>query len=155
MGNGGERRVVISQGDIFWVNRGIPFKSEPGYRRPFVVVQNNLLNISRFNTVVICGITTNLNRAENFGNVLLEKGEGNLPKASVVNITQILTVDKSRLTQKIGSLSFYRILEINRGLRFLFTPQEVGDSVAELRARYGSQIGTMRRKPSQRKKKKS
>ncbi|MEK7828246.1 MAG: type II toxin-antitoxin system PemK/MazF family toxin, partial [Deltaproteobacteria bacterium] len=95
----------IKQGDIFWVDLGIPSGSEPGYRHPHVVIQNNVFNESKINTVVVCAITSNIKRAKAPGNILLKKGEGGLKKDSVVNISQVITVDKSDLIEKIGALS--------------------------------------------------
>ena len=97
--------MVIRQGDVYWIDLGEPAGSEPGYRHPHVVIQNNVFNRSRINTVVVCVITSNLKRAEAPGNVLLEEGEGNLPKPSVVNVSQIFTVDKRELDEKIGMIS--------------------------------------------------
>jgi mRNA interferase MazF len=117
--------VNIQQGDIFWVELGVPRGSEPGYRHPHVVVQNNLFNQSKINTVVVCALTSNLERARSSGNVLLRKGEGNLKKESVVNITQMITVNKSDLVEKIGSLSPTRIREIIEGITLLIEPREI------------------------------
>jgi mRNA interferase MazF len=117
--------MVINQGDICWVVLGQPSGSGPGYRHPHVVIQNNLFNHSRINTVVVCTLTSNLKRAESPGNVLLAKGEANLPKKSVVNVSQIFTVDKSDLTEKIGSLSPNRLAQILAGIRLLLEPREV------------------------------
>lgn len=89
--------MVINQGDIFWVDLGEPVGSEMAYKHPHMVIQNNVFNRSRIKTVVVCALTSNLRRAEAPGNVLLEVGEGNLPKQSVVNVSQIFTVDKSQL----------------------------------------------------------
>ena len=91
--------MVIHQGDVYWINLGTPKGAEPGYRHPYVVIQNDVFNCSRISTVVVCALTSNLKRAESPGNVLLEKGEANLTKQSVVNITQIFTIDKSRLVE--------------------------------------------------------
>ena len=117
--------MVINQGDIFWVDLVEPKGSEPGYRHPHVVIQNNLFNRSRINTVVVCAITSNLKRAEAPGNVLLNKGEANLPKKSVINISQIFTVNKSDLSDKIGSLSRERFNQVLEGVRLLIEPREV------------------------------
>ncbi len=115
----------IRQGDIFWVDLGDPAGSAPGYRHPYVVVQNNVFNESRLNTVVLCVLTSNLKRAKAPGNVLLSKGEGSLPKESVVNITQLITVDKSDLVEKIGSLSRARIDEVLAGVKLLLEPMDL------------------------------
>lgn len=115
----------ISQGDIFWVELGTPSGSAPGYRHPHVVVQNNLFNKSNINTVVICALTSNLKRAGAPGNVLLAEGEANLPKRSVINISQIFTVDRSNLDEKIGTLSKKRTQEVLDGIRLLIESREV------------------------------
>jgi mRNA interferase MazF len=116
--------LSIRQGDVFWVDFGEPGGSGPGFRHPYVVLQNNVFNASRLNTVVLCALTSNVERAKAPGNVLLRKGEGNLPKDSVVNITQILTIDKSDLVEKIGSLSPRRIDQIIEGVELLLEPKE-------------------------------
>jgi len=115
----------IKQGDIYWIDFGTPKGSEPGYRHPHVVVQNNIFNASRVNTVVVCALTSNLKWAKSPGNVLLKKGEGSIPKDSVVNITQIETVDKSFLTEKIGTLPPSRIKQILQGIKLLIEPREI------------------------------
>jgi mRNA interferase MazF len=116
--------LSIRQGDVFWVDFGEPGGSGPGFRHPYVVLQNNVFNASRLNTVVLCALTSNVERAKAPGNVLLRKGEGNLPKDSVVNITQIVTIDKSDLVEKIGSLSPRRINQIVEGVELLLEPKE-------------------------------
>ena len=117
--------MAVKQGDIFWINLVPPRASEPGYGHPHVVIQNNVFNASKINTVVVCALTSNLKRAKAPGNVLLRKGEGNLRKTSVVNISQIITVDKSDLAEKIGTLSQKRINEIINGLKLLIEPREL------------------------------
>lgn len=115
----------IKQGDICWIDLGIPDGSEPGYKHPHVVIQNNVFNESRINTVVVCAITSNIKRANAPGNILLKKGEGGLKKDSVVNISQIITVDKSDLIQKIGTLSEFRIRQVIEGVELLLEPREI------------------------------
>jgi mRNA interferase MazF len=117
--------MVINQGDVFWVELEEPSGSEPGYRHPHVVVQNNVFNQSRINTVVVCVLTSNLKRADAPGNILLEQGEANLPKQSVVNVSQIFTVDKQALDEKIGVLSRKRVWQILDGLDLLLQPRDV------------------------------
>jgi len=117
--------LTIEKGDIYWVELGIPKGSEPGYRHPHVIIQNNVFNASRINTVVVCALTSNLKRAEAPGNVLLQKGEGNLKKASVVNISHIITVNKSDLVEKIGSLSSATIEKIIEGVKLLVEAREI------------------------------
>lgn len=81
---------MIDQGDLFWTEFNAPDGSPPGYRHPHLVIQNNLFNRSRINTVVVCSLTSNLERGESPRNVVLKKGEANLAKKSVVNISQFL-----------------------------------------------------------------
>jgi mRNA interferase MazF len=111
--------MVINQGDIFWVALEEPDGSELGITHPHVVIQNDVLNRSRINTVVVCALTTNLKRAKSPGNVLLETGEANLPRQSVVVVSQVSTVDKTQLGEYIGSLTTERINQILAGMRFL------------------------------------
>ncbi|MCX6583392.1 MAG: type II toxin-antitoxin system PemK/MazF family toxin [Candidatus Aminicenantes bacterium] len=117
--------MAISQGDIYWVELEEPRGSEPAYRHPHVVIQNNLFNFSNINTVVVCALTTNLKRASCPDNIILRKNEAGLPKKSVINITQIITVNKSDLKEKIGQLSMNRIKEILEGLNILFRPKDI------------------------------
>jgi len=108
--------MVINQGDIYWIELDEPTESEPGYSHPHVVVQNNVFNASRINTVIVCALTSNIKRAEAPGNVLLEKGEANLSKQSVVLVSQIFTVDKTQLEECIGTLSERRVQQIIEGI---------------------------------------
>ena len=117
--------MVIRQGDIFWVDLGPPSGSAPGFRHPHVVIQNNIFNQSRINTVVVCALTSNLKRTKTPGNVLLSKGEANLSKDSVVNISQITTVDKSDLIKKIGAVPHSRMCRILDGVKLLIEPREI------------------------------
>ncbi len=117
--------MVINQGDIYWVELEEPTGSEPGFRHPHIVIQNNLFNRSRINTVVVCALSSNLKRAEAPGNVLLEDGEANLPKQSVVNVSQIFTVDKMQLEEYMGTVSKGRVRQILEGVRLLTEPREV------------------------------
>jgi mRNA interferase MazF len=117
--------MEIKQGDLFWIDLGEPRESEPGYRHPYVVVQNNVFNKSKLNTVVLCAITSNVSRASAPGNVLIKRGDGNIPKTSVVNITQIVTLNKSDLIEKIGTLPKKLTEKILEGINLLITPKEI------------------------------
>lgn len=114
--------MVIRQGEVYWINLPESKQSEPGFRRPCVVVQNNTFNRSRIKTTIICILTTNLRLGKAPGNVTLTKGEGNLTKDRVVNISQILTVNKTDLLpeEKIGKLSASKIEAIVSGLQIIF-----------------------------------
>lgn len=111
---------------MFWAGVVEPLGSEPGYDRPYVIVQNNAFNDSRINTVVVCGLTSNLRRGGDPGNVLLFPGEADLPEQSVVNVSQIVTLDKSQLRTRIGALSPERIREVLRGVNLVLEPREAG-----------------------------
>jgi mRNA interferase MazF len=117
--------MVINQGDIYWIDLGEPSGSGPGYLHPHVVIQNNVFNRSRINTVVVCALTSNLKRAAAPGNILLEPGEASLPKRSVVMISQIFTADKSDLGEYIGTLSRKRVLQILDGIKLLTEPRDI------------------------------
>lgn len=117
--------MVITQGDIYWIDLGEPVGSSPGYTHPHVVIQNNVFNQSRINTVVVCALTSNLRRADVPGNVLLDEKEANLPKRSVVVVTQIFTVDKSQVGELIGRLSASRVRQILEGIKLVTEPRDV------------------------------
>jgi mRNA interferase MazF len=115
---------MINQGDVYWIDLGEPIGSEPGYLRPYVVIQNDALNHSQIRTVIVCALTSNLRRAAGQGNVLLEAGEANLPEPSVVNVSQISTVNKADLFDRVGQLSTDRMRKILAGLALITEPQE-------------------------------
>ena len=116
---------MIRQGEVYWVDLGRPSGSGPGLRHPHVVVQNDLFNRSAIASVIVCALTSNLARAASPGNVLLRRGEANLPRRSVVNVSQVFTVDKGALVERIGSLSTDRLGQILDGLRLLTEPRAV------------------------------
>ncbi|MGO9313223.1 MAG: type II toxin-antitoxin system PemK/MazF family toxin [Syntrophobacteraceae bacterium] len=123
--------MVISQGDVYWIDMGEPAGSGPAPLHPHVVVQNNVFNRSRIQTIVVCALTSNLKRAVAPGNVLLAPGEANLPKQSVVNISQIFTVSKTDLGGYVGRLSRRRIDQILDGIKLLNEPRNIDPSDAE------------------------
>lgn len=108
----------IRRGDIFWVEPDEERGSALGVPHPHVVVQDDLFNRSRISTVVVCALTTNLKRAQEPGNVLLEPGEANLARQSVVVVSQVSSVQKSHLGEYIGTLSTERVEQILAGMRF-------------------------------------
>ena len=112
----------MKQGDVFWAGL-VPLGAAPGYDRPYLIVQNDLFNSSRINTVVVCSLTSNLRRARDPGNVLLRPGEAGLPEQSVVNVSQIATIDKTQLREKIGTLSGERVRQIVGGINLLLQPR--------------------------------
>lgn len=110
---------TFKQGDVYWIEADPSRGSIPGSPHPHVVVQDDVFNRSRISTVVVCALTSNLNRAVEPGNVLLEPGEGSLQKQSVVVVSQVSSVYKTRLGEHIGSLSGERVQQILAGMRFL------------------------------------
>ena len=111
--------MEINQGDIYWVPFKDPNTSEPGYTHPHVVIQDDVINRSCINTVVVCALTTNSRRAKAPGNLLLEAGEANLPRQSIVVVSQVSTVDKSQVGEYIGSLTRQRIDQNLAGMQFI------------------------------------
>ena len=110
----------IRQGQVYWLDFWPAAGSAPAERHPCVVVQNDIFNRSAIATRVVCLITSNLSRAKAPGNLLLKKGEASLPRASVVNVSQILTVDKAELAECIGTLSGTAAAAVRDGLHLLF-----------------------------------
>jgi mRNA interferase MazF len=117
--------MEIHQGDVYWIEQDEPKGSEPGYCRPFLIIQNNLFNKSKINTVVVCALTTNLQRAKSPGNVLLDSGEGGLLQTCVINVSQIFTVDKTSLEEYSGSLSQKRIAQVVNGISLIIQPADI------------------------------
>jgi mRNA interferase MazF len=116
---GGHEGVgAINRGDLFWIVLDEGRAAAPGVAHPHLVVQDDVFNHSRIETSVVCALTSNLERAKEPGNVLLDAGEGSLPQQSVVVVSQISSVQKTRLAQRIGALSEARVEQILAGLRF-------------------------------------
>lgn len=111
--------MVIRNGSIYWVNFSPGKESEPMGRRPGLVIQANALNDSRLNTIVMLAITSTLRFGDLPGNVVLNKGEANLPKRCVVNVTQFKSVDKKSLREKIGTLSPQKMDAVYHGIQLV------------------------------------
>jgi mRNA interferase MazF len=111
--------MVIRNGSIYWVDFSPGKGSEPMGRRPGLVVQHDRLNDSKLNTVIVLAITSNMRFGDLPGNIILKKGEANMPKNSVINVTQIKTVDKNSLKEKIGSLPRERMAEVHEGIKLI------------------------------------
>lgn len=114
-----ERGMVIRRGEIWWASLPEPDGSGPGYRRPVVVIQCNEFNLSRIHTVIIAILTSNTRIALRPGNVLLPASHTGLPRDSAVNISQMLTINKSRLIERVGTLSHRYLQQIDDGLRLV------------------------------------
>ena len=100
---------MIRQGDICWAEVGDPTGAAPGFRRPVVVVQGEAFNRSRIGTVVCVALTSNMKWAQAPGNVRLDARETGLPKDSVANVSQIVTLDKAELSERVGGLASARL----------------------------------------------
>lgn len=107
---------MIAQGDVWWADLGSPQGSAPGFRRPVVVIQGNALNRSRLATTVCVALTSNLKWAAAPGNVLLDARATGLAKDSVANVSQLVTLDKSVLTERTGKLSRKKVDLILSGI---------------------------------------
>ena len=112
--------MVIRQGEVFWFDFGKPRGSGPARKRPVLVVQSDRLNRTAVLTTVVAAITSNLRLGEALGNVRLRKGEAGLPQPSVVNVSQLRTVDKTALGHRLGQLSRERVKEVLAGLNIVF-----------------------------------
>jgi mRNA interferase MazF len=110
--------VTAMRGDLFWIVPDESRGSVPGQPHPHVVVQDDVFNLSRIRTVIVCALTTNLNRSIEPGNVLLDIGEGGLEKQSLVIVSQVSCLYKWRLGARIGSLSQSRVDQILAGMNF-------------------------------------
>ena len=112
--------MMVNQGDIYWIPLKYPGGADQGHIiHPHVVIQDNVINRSRIETLVVCALTTNSKRAKVPGNVLLEAGEANLPRQSIVVVSRVSTVDKAQLGKYIGSLTRPRTDQIFAGMQFL------------------------------------
>jgi len=109
----------MQRGEIWWANLPTPVASEPGYRRPVLIVQSDEFNRSRIRTVIAAVLTTNLRLADAPGNILVTTDETGLPENSVVNVSQVITVDKSFLTEQVSQVSDRTILLVDEGLRLV------------------------------------
>jgi len=110
---------VIQRGEIWWAGLPAPVGSGPGYRKPVLIVQSHAFNESRLNTVIVAAITGNLDLAAAPGNVLLTAHASGLEKDSVVNISQVLTIDRRLLTEFVASVSGRTMAKVDEGLRLV------------------------------------
>lgn len=109
----------MCRGEIWWASLRTPAGSGPGYRRPVLVVQANEFNQSRIRTVVVMVMTSNLRLAAAPGNVACRRKDTGLPKSSVANVSQIVTLDKSLLTERAGTLPSQLLQQVEEGLRLV------------------------------------
>jgi mRNA interferase MazF len=107
----------MKRGEVWWASLPTPTGSGPGFRRPVVVVQSNPFNQSRIATVIVAIVTSNLALAEAPGNVRIGKAESGLAKPSVVNVSQVVTLDRALLTQRVRGLPADTMRQVDEGLR--------------------------------------
>jgi len=113
--------MVIQRGDIWWADLPVPAGSAPGYRRPVIIIQAERFNRSEINTVVIAIITTNTRLENSLGNVRLTPNQSGLSKDSVVNVSQLYTMDKRFLLERISTVSDKKMEQIDKGLRLVLS----------------------------------
>lgn len=111
--------MVVERGDIWWADLGEPEGSEPGFRRPIVIVQAEAFNRSRLHTVIAVVLTSNIRLVDAPGNVLMPAKATGLPKDSVANVSQVITVDREFLTDKVGRLRGQLRKDLDNGLRLV------------------------------------
>ena len=109
----------MRKGEVWWASLGEPRGSEPGYKRPVVIVSANEFNKSTIKTVIVAVITSNLRLAEAPGNFSVSKKDSGLAKESVVNVSQLLTLDKSYLVEKSKKLPELKLIRLNEGLKLV------------------------------------
>lgn len=112
---------MIRRGEIWWASLPDPRGSEPGFRRPVVVVQSDGFNRSRIGTVIAVVVTSTVRLAEAPGNVLLKRRESGLSKDSVANVSQVITLDRSLLIDRVKSLPDARLRDVENGLRLVLS----------------------------------
>lgn len=111
--------MVIERGQVWWADLGDPEGSEPGFRRPVLIVQSDAFNRSRIRTTLAVVLTANLRLVEAPGNVLVPAKASGLPKDSVANVSQVVTIDKDFLTDLAGRLKGALLSDVDSGLRLV------------------------------------
>ena len=109
----------MKRGQIWWADLYEPVASEPGYKRPVLILQSNEFNRSRINTVIVVPLTSNLKLSEAPGNVTLPKARTGLSKESVANVSQVITIDKSFLVEEVGQLDNLNMHQVEEGVRLV------------------------------------
>jgi mRNA interferase MazF len=109
----------VQRGEIWWASLSTPRESEPGYRRPVLVIQSNAFTASRIQTVLAVVLTSNLDLAAAPGNLIIRRKQSGLTRDSVVNVSQVVTLNKSFLTERVGALSPKLMNAVDEGLRLV------------------------------------
>ena len=109
----------MQRGEIWWASMSTPRESEPGYRRPVLVIQSNAFTASRIQTVLAAIVTSNLELGAAPGNLIVKRKQSGLTRDSVVNVSQVVTLNKSFLTERVGALSPKLMNAVDEGLRLV------------------------------------
>ncbi|MDR2029336.1 MAG: type II toxin-antitoxin system PemK/MazF family toxin [Treponema sp.] len=109
----------MTRGEIWWADYGIPYGSEPGYRRPVIIIQNDFFNNSKINTTIVVPLSTNLLLADVPGNIFINKQDSKLTKDSVILVSQTGVIDKERLKEKVSKISREIIEKIENNMMFI------------------------------------
>ena len=113
--------MELLRGDVWWADLPEPAGSEPGYRRPVLIVQSDTFNRSRLQTCIAVVLTANVKLVDAPGNVLLPARASGLPRDSVANVSQLITVDRGILTERVGRLSKALVSQVDDGLRLVLS----------------------------------
>jgi mRNA interferase MazF len=113
--------MVMKRNEIWWASLPDAVGSSPGYRRPVLVIQSDAFNVSNINTIIVLAITSNLNLANAPGNVFINKKQSGLPQDSVINVSQIITIDKSFLTEYVAVLATKTMRQVEEGMRLVLS----------------------------------
>jgi mRNA interferase MazF len=113
--------MVVERGEIWWADLPEPKGSSPGFRRPILIIQADIFNQTNIKTVIAATITTNADLAKMLGNVSISGRSSGLPQNSVINVTQLFTVDKSLLLEYVGTLSARKMQQVDKGLRLVLS----------------------------------
>lgn len=113
--------MVLNRGEIWWASLSAPRGSEPGNQRPVVVVQSDAFNASRIQTVIVAVITSNIQLAEAPGNLALTPSQSGLPRESVINVSQLLTLDRRYLSERVSTLPSEQLSKMDQGLRLVLS----------------------------------
>jgi mRNA interferase MazF len=111
----------MRRGEIWWASLGEPQRSVPGFRRPVLIVQSNEFNESAIHTSICAAMTSNMRLAQAPGNVRVTRRASGLPRESVVNVSQLITLDKRMLTQKVGRLPAESLRDVDAGIRLVLS----------------------------------
>jgi mRNA interferase MazF len=109
----------MTRGELWWADYGIPYGSEPGYRRPVIIIQNNLFNNSKIKTTIVVPLSTNLLLADVPGNIFINKKDSGLTKDSVIIISQIGIIDKERLLEKVSKINRETVEKIENNIMYI------------------------------------